>query len=660
MATSPAQLRPSSHARSGSRRLPRVHAGSRVRALRAHPELLALLVLAAALDLWGLSKNGDANTYYSAALKGMASDWHLFLYGSFDPAGLQTFDKPPAALWVQALSVRVFGFSSWSFLVPQALMGVASVGLIYDAVRRPFGRAAGAAGGLALALTPIAVAISRHNNPDALLVLCSVAALWATVRALQTGRTRWLVGAGIAVGIGFETKMGAALLVVPGLAAAYLWVAPRGRLAAVRSLAAGGAAMLVVGLAWPVLVWLTPAADRPWISGTDDNSIWSLILGYNGLGRLAGQSGGPGGAMGGGGGGVFGGDTGVLRLLNSSLGGQAGWLLGAALVAAIALTVATRLRRTDVRTGWLIATGGAFAISAVAFSFASGIFHPYYVSALAPFSAALVGGGVGLVLSRGLVARVTAPLLVAGGMVTTLVVLRESATELGWLVPVTIAVGALSAAALAALEDPRIRRAALGIGIGVLLVGPAIWSVQTLGHATSSTFPAGGPASAGIGGGFGGGGGGGGTPPGGTTRGTGGGTTGATQARSGAGGGGMFGGTDLTATLATIKAHGGGTLVVESQQGAATSILSSDASVAGIGGFSGRESTVSASWLADRVAAGDVRWVSSSGSSPGMGNDGRAGSSAAITAATKACTAVSSGLYDCAGKADAIRAAAAA
>ncbi|MCW3004722.1 MAG: glycosyltransferase family 39 protein, partial [Conexibacter sp.] len=263
------------------------------------PELAVLLVLAAVLDLWALDRNGWANTYYSAAVRSMATSWHDFLYNSFDGAGIMTVDKPPLALWVQALSVKAFGMSSWSILVPQALMGVGTVALAYDLTRRTFGRSAGFVAGLVLATTPITVAISRHNNPDALLVLCTTAALWFTVRALQDGRTRWLVWAGVCVGLGFETKMGAALLVVPALAAAYLWVAPRGRIIALRQLLTGGAAMAVVALAWPVLLWLTPSSQRPWISGTSDNSIWSLIFGYNGLGRLDGQAGGPGGAGGG-------------------------------------------------------------------------------------------------------------------------------------------------------------------------------------------------------------------------------------------------------------------------------------------------------------------------------------------------------------------------
>ncbi|HEY7621301.1 MAG TPA: glycosyltransferase family 39 protein, partial [Solirubrobacteraceae bacterium] len=200
------------------------------------PELGALIVLAGVLNLWALSRNGWANTYYAAAVRSMSSSWHNFLYGSYDPSGVMTVDKPPLALWVQALSAKVFGFHSLSILVPQALMGVATVALVYDLTRRLWGRPAGFVAGLVLALTPITVAISRHNNPDALLALCCAGALWCLVRALQDGRTRWIVLSGVCVGLGFETKMGAALLVLPALALAWLWFAPRGRVAALRQL----------------------------------------------------------------------------------------------------------------------------------------------------------------------------------------------------------------------------------------------------------------------------------------------------------------------------------------------------------------------------------------------------------------------------------------
>jgi 4-amino-4-deoxy-L-arabinose transferase-like glycosyltransferase len=683
------------------------------------PELAALLALALVLDLWALGQNGWANEYYSAAVRSMAGSWHNFLFGSFDARGLMTVDKPPAAFWVQALSVKAFGFSSWAILVPQALMGAAGVGLLYDLVRRRWGRAAGGIAGLCLALTPIAVAVSRHNNPDALLVLCCVGALWAFVRALEHGSTRWLVAAGALVGLGFETKMGVALMVVPGMALAWLWVAPRGRGVAVRQLLLAGAALAAVALAWPIMVELTPASSRPWISGTSDNSVFSLILEYNGLGRLDGQTGGPGSF---GGGGPFGGETGPFRLLNEALGGQAGWLLGLALLGGLGIAALSRLRREDPRTGWIIAVGGTFAVTAVAFSFASGIFHPYYVSLLAPFAAALVGATFAQARSAGRAGRVLGALAIGGGAVTEIVVVGNSAGELGWLVPLVVIAAAGAAFVLA--SDRLASRwgvVALAGAIGVLLLGPAIWSVDTLGHPTSGTFPAGGPASAsasamgGPGGGAGPGGGlpGGGEgmqPPGqgsegafpgfggeaggipgvqsqggelpgfggragtlpglGTESTTGGGPQGRFEAqgarpegatgRAGPGAaGGMFGGQNLTEVLAYVESHGGGTLAVESQSEAASSIIESGAEVAGIGGFSGKESSVSAAWLQERIADGDIRWILGSGvgaaAGPG-GGDSRTGSESALTKVTETCEPVSASslessagtLYDCA------------
>jgi predicted membrane-bound mannosyltransferase len=285
---------------------------------RVRPEFAALLIVAAGLNLWALERNGLANEYYAAAAQAMSSSWHAFLYGSFDAAGVMTVDKPPLALWVQAISVKLFGFHPLALLIPQALMGVASVALVYDLVRRRFGRAAGFVAGLVLALTPIGVAIARHNNPDALLVLCCVAALWCALRALDDGRTRWLVMAGVCVGLGFETKMGAALLVVPGIAAAYLWVAPRGRAIAVRQLLAGAAALVMVG----ALAIAETAPVRKAALGVALTALliapatWSVqTLGHATSGTFpaggpasAGFAGGPGGQAGPGGG-MFGGDT---------------------------------------------------------------------------------------------------------------------------------------------------------------------------------------------------------------------------------------------------------------------------------------------------------------------------------------------------------------
>jgi 4-amino-4-deoxy-L-arabinose transferase-like glycosyltransferase len=677
------------------------------------------------LNLWALSRNGWANAYYAAAVRSMSTSWHDFLFASLDRGGVMTVDKPPLALWVQALSVRVFGYHSLSILVPQALMGVASVALVYDLVRRRFGRIGGFVAGLALALTPITVAISRHNNPDSLLVLCCVAALWCVVRAFASAParpgTRWLVAAGVLVGLAFETKMLVALVVLPGIVAAWLWIAPaaRGRWHALRQLLAGGGAMLLVGGAWPLLVELTPAADRPWVSGTSDNRILSLIFEYNGVGRVDGQAGGPGGL--GGGGNVFGGSAGPLRLLNSALGGQAGWLLGFALVAGLGILAASRLRRTDARSGWLMVTGGAFATTAVLFSFASGIFHPYYVSLLAPFAAALVGAGAAQLIGGGVGVRIVGPLAVLAGVVTELVVRAGYPGQLTWLPPVLIVVGSLAALALLAFGSRAVRMAATGAALAALLAAPAVWAFDTLGHATSGTFPAGGPVSAEtLGGG-----------PGAGSRGPRGGfggrasaralpagAAGAVQlfgaggaqavARTGAGGipgsagapggagapagalpglpgagagggfaggpggggaGGAFGGDrSLTSILSYISQHGGGTLAVSSQSTAASAIIEDDANVAGLGGFSGRESDPSVSWLAQEVRVGRIRWVldeeDAAGVATGLPGETRVGSKPAMAAVAEVCQAVtlptssasgSAGtLYDCGGRAAAL------
>ena len=683
---------------------PRALARARSR-LRLRPELGALIGFAAVLNLWALSINGWANTYYSAAVQSMTTSWHNFLFASLDQSGLMTVDKPPLSLWIQALSARVFGFHPLSLLIPQAVMGVVAVALLYDLTRRRFGRPAGFVAGLALATTPVVVAVSRHNNPDELLVLCCVAALWFAVRGLQNGSTKWLVLSGVAVGLGFETKMAVALMVVPGIAIAWMWIAPaaRGRLHALRQLLLGGAALVTAGGAWPLLVTLTPAADRPWISGTSDNSIWSLIFSYNGVGRLSGQTGGPGG---GGGGGMFGGPTGPLRLLQSSLGDQAGWLLGFAVVAGLAILVVSRLRRSDPRTGWLIAIGGAFVTTAVAFSYASGIFHPYYVSLLAPFTAALIGAGAGMMLEDGRRARVIAPLAIAAGIVTELVVLGELDGLLGWARWLVLIIGVATAVLLALALSRRTRAVIVAVALAALLVAPATWATETLGHAASATFPTGGPAAAeqiangsggGPGGGFGGAGGvgrafrggrGAGAAPGGgaggfapPAGGFGGGASGGAPsggasgrapsggasggpAAGGTGGAGMFGGVDSTlkAAASYAKAHGGGTIGVESQSTAAAAILAGDPDVAGLGGFSGRESSVTATWLASEVSSGRLRWVLIEGNG-GMRlpSDTRSGSQSALDAVQKACRAVNlntgssaATMYDCSGRASAI------
>jgi hypothetical protein len=347
------------------------------------------------------------------------------------------------------------------------------------------------------------------------------------------------------------------------------------------------------------------------------------------------------------------------------------------------------------------------------FSYAQGIFHPYYISFLAPFTAALVGAGVGEIAGARAGpswVRWLGPVLIAGGVVVELVVLGNLNGELAWATPLVIAVGAACAGLLLLRLSPRLRLAVLGTALAALLAAPATWAVDTVGHATSSTFPAGGPANAGFAGFGGRGGPGGGFPfrrggfPGGGSGfpgapripgrgsgrfinssgppgiqglfGNGGGGSGPPGFGGGRGGfgpggfgGGAFGGdsADLNAAITYARAHGGGTIGVESQSGAAQAILSSNANVAGLGGFSGRESSVTASWLAMEVRDGHLRWILAQGGQGFAGpSDGRRGSSAAFAVVETACQAdtmsTSSGtatLYDCQGRASAILAVAA-
>jgi 4-amino-4-deoxy-L-arabinose transferase-like glycosyltransferase len=646
--------------------------------LRRRPEIAGLIALAAVLNFWALGRNDWANAYYSAAARSMSTSWHNFLFASLDPSGVMTIDKPPLALWIQALSVRLFGYHHLSILAPEALIGIATVVLLYDLVRRVFGRVAGFVAAFALATTPITVALSRDNNPDALLALCCVAAVWFLVRGLQDGRTRWIVWAGVMVGLGFETKLGEALLVVPGIVAAWLWIAPRGRRAAADQLAAAGGALLAVGGAWPLLVTVTPAADRPWISGTADNSILSLIFVYDGLGRVAGQNGGPVGAPNG----IFAGGPGALRLINPALGGQVGWLLGVALVGGLAILAASRLRRGHEHTGWLIAVGGSFLVTAIVFSAAHGIVHPYYVSLLAPFAAALVGATVGQLLAGKLGPPTLAAAVVVAGVACELAVLADYPDQLRWLTPVLLVGSAIACAVLLGATTARTRALALGATTAALLIAPTIWAFDTLGHRTASTFPAGGPsaanaaeASIAVPGGPGRGG----PPPGFATAPGGPLPPGSVRALFATATPPVGLGVDsggqptteptLVQVISYVRWHGGGTIAVVSQSIAANQIIYRHANIAGIGGFSGRESDPSVAWLAQEVSSGHLRWVVSPNIA-GFGSkaDHRPGANAVLRAAERACTPVrvpataafvprnDAPLYDCAGRAQALEA----
>jgi 4-amino-4-deoxy-L-arabinose transferase-like glycosyltransferase len=408
----------------------------------------------------------------------------------------------------------MFGFSQWSMLVPQALEGVASVALLYAAVRRWFGPAAGLIAGLVLALTPVAALMFRFNNPDALLVLLMTAAAYALVRAIENGRTRWLAFCGVLLGFAFLAKMLQAFLVVPGFAIAYLWAgAPRSWLRRLWQTAVLGAG-IVAGAGWWILIAeLTPAADRPYFGGSTDNNILQLAIGYNGLGRLDGNETGSIGGGGPGGSG-FGGATGLLRLFHTEFGGQISWLLPAALICLAAMAwVSRRAVRTDRVRAAALLWGGWVVVTGLVFSYMSGIIHPYYMVALAPGIAALVGIGASVLwraqsglTGRAMAARGTvAAATVLVTAVWSYVLLDRTPDWLPWLRWVVLLTGVLCAVVL--LAGPRLvsfRRVVLvaaGLAVVAGLAGPAAYALDTVGSAHTGAIPSAGPASVGFGGG---------------------------------------------------------------------------------------------------------------------------------------------------------------
>ncbi|CAN5241485.1 glycosyltransferase family 39 protein [soil metagenome] len=460
----------------------------------ARPALAALLVATAVFWCIGLSRNGWANAFYSAAVQAGTESWKAFLFGSSDAANAITVDKPPASLWPMEISARIFGVNSWSIQLPQVLLGVASVALLYVIVKKHFGPAAGLIAGATLALTPVATLMFRYNNPDALLVFVMIASVWALLRAVSDGRTRWLLLCGALLGLGFLTKQLQILLVIPGLALTYLIAGPPRLRVRLTQLIAGLGAMVVTAGWWVLLVELWPADSRPYIGGSENNSFLDLTLGYNGLGRLMGGDsntpgggGGPKPEMASGGFGPFG-HAGITRMFTGESGAQISWLLPAALILlAVGLIVAWRRARTDphraqylVWGGWLIGTAGVF-------SFMSGLFHDYYTVALAPAVAALVGIGATDLwkLREKRWAAFTLAATVALTGIWSWVLLSRTPDFVGWLRWVVLAGAILAAAALAITalptqRRPRIQAVAAGIALAVALAGPLSYSIQTI------------------------------------------------------------------------------------------------------------------------------------------------------------------------------------
>ncbi|WP_078854324.1 glycosyltransferase family 39 protein [Streptomyces sp. NRRL F-5135] len=466
------------------------------------PVLLGLLLATALLQLWNLSASGYANSFYSAAVQAGSESWKAFFFGSSDAANSITVDKPPAALWPMALSVRLFGLGSWQILVPEVLMGVGTVAVLYAAVRRRFSASAGLIAAVVLALTPVAALMFRFNNPDALLALLMTTTVYCVLRALEDGRAKWLVWAGAAVGLAFLTKTLQAFLILPPLALVYAVRAPAPLRRRLGGLALAAGAAVVSGGWWVAIVELWPASSRPYIGGSQNNSFLELTFGYNGLGRINGDEtgsvGGGGGPGGPGGGGVWG-ETGIGRMFGENIGGQISWLLPAALLLLVAgLVVTRRSPRTDTARSAFLVWGGALLMTTGVFSFMAGIFHEYYTVALAPYIAAVIGMGVTVLWEErsSFPASATLGLVTAGTAVWGYVLLGRTPDYLPWLRWAVLIGGLVAAAGIlcAGRLGRRLALSAAGLGLAASLAGPFAYTLSTVNSAHTGSIVTAGPA----------------------------------------------------------------------------------------------------------------------------------------------------------------------
>jgi 4-amino-4-deoxy-L-arabinose transferase-like glycosyltransferase len=459
------------------------------------PALLGIALLAGLSYAWGM--NGAAlEAFYGAAARSMSQSWHNFFFGAFDPAGTVSVDKIPGSLWPQALLMRIVGFHVWAEVLPQVIEGVLTVLVLYRAVRRLAGPIAGITAAAVLAVSPVSVALNRGNVADSLLILLLVLAADATSAALLSGRLRTLLLAGVWVGLAFQAKMAVAWLVLPALASAYLLAAPAPVRTRLAHLALAGVVTLAVSLSWVTIVSLVPAHDRPFLDGTQNNSIFSQTFQYNGTARLGGSN-------------VFAGaghpaaflvhlseassapthrsKAGPGRLLSGVFGRDDGWLLPAALFAALSVLYARRRApRRDPLRACVVLWGGWLLILAAFFS-AGGYPNSYYVAALSPATGALCGAGLALAWAARAkpVARYGLAAAVLGSIGYGVYLLSGGTGVPGWLVPAAILAGVLAALALLAKRRaegqesraiPLTGRAAL-LAVACALLLPAVASL---------------------------------------------------------------------------------------------------------------------------------------------------------------------------------------
>lgn len=615
----------------------------------ARPALLGLLLATLVLYTWNLTASGWANSFYSAAVQAGSESWKAFFFGSSDAANSITVDKPPASLWVMALSVRLLGLNSFAILLPQALMGVATVGVIHTTVKRQFGAAAGLIAGAVVALTPVAALMFTFNNPDALLTLLMALGAWATLKAIEQASPKWMVVVGVFIGLGFLTKTLQVLLVVPFFGLAYLVAAPTTlRKRIVHSLLAVGALVLSGGW-WVAIVELIPASARPYIGGSQSNSFLELTFGYNGLGRLSGDETGSvgGGGPAGAGGGMWG-STGLFRMFSASVGGQISWLIPSALILlAAGLWLRGRRPRTDLRRAAYLVWGGWLVVTMLVFSFMAGIFHEYYTVALVPAIGALVGMGTMEAWERrsSAVAMVALAASTAAAAVWGFVLLSRTTAYGDWLRVSVLAIGMAAALLLLAVHRLHLRAVPIVLAGALLagLAGPAAYAVSTTAQGHSGSIVTAGPAGSSRGpGGFGGAARGGAAGPLGglSTQGQAGQQTGPQGSFQGGrpggapGGGGMGGlldaSTPSTAVVAALSADAQKYTWVAAAVGSQTAAglqLGTQLPVMAVGGFNGSDPSPTLAQFQQYVAQGQIHYFAGAGRGFGNQNGGSSSSS---------------------------------
>ena len=489
-----------------------------------------VLVATGALYAWGALHNGMANSYYAAAVQAASQDWTAWLFGSLDAANYVSIDKPPLATMLMGLSARIFGFHSFSMLLPSVLAGVGSVWLLYAAIKRQFGWGSAMLGAVTLALTPVAALMFGFNNPDAILTLMLTASAYSFLRALEGTRPYlWLGAAALLTGLAFNTKMLQGLMVLPAMLVVYLACARPPIITRLVHMLYAGVVTALSTLWWSVLVWLTPAANRPWVGSTNDNNIWSLIFGYNGLGRLLGGGaghGGPGGAtppaaaqsmsqaaghmappaMAGGGGhgpggAGFGGETGLLRIFNSDFGPNIAWLLVLAVVGGgLMLWILRKAPRNHRGRAAVIFWLLWLLTHTVIFSITSGVIHPYYVVVMAPAVAALVGISVPFLWGAYTRRKAYAWLLPAVVGITALVaaVTIGYAGTMAWLTWLVLALGLAAVTGLTINRynpQPWLQRLAASSAILACALAPITYTVATVNQTHTGSIPTAGPSA---------------------------------------------------------------------------------------------------------------------------------------------------------------------